>query len=1664
MSTTNATTNHKCQVCFTEDKNGYFECMDCHIIVHETCYGLSWIDIESNNSFVCDACKEKRKHKDITHIQCCVCPVSGGALKRTSCNQWCHIFCALWIPELGIANIITKSPIINIGKIAPFRKTKKCSICKVHDNASACIKCEYHECCDYVHPMCTTNCHTRNRLHITPNICRSNDLHNNHLVTSAMHQLGSFLWYFLCTKHMDCVTLNDIKRIEILKLLSKEWPYWKIHPNPMFVDPLRLHKHEAQMAHDDKMMAILDLINNDKLLLQALPTQKMIKTYENIIYAMHNMPIALSTNIGPIGLLNASIKEKYDKNTKFATNLNKTSVNLIWSELQNTLNYNVNTATQHQPEEDHNKNTKEVSTIPLHEKLKRDDIELSRNEVINLLWNSKEKFFGDITCAQYLRISPYDLRYDPSFSMPLIGKPFFDATTHDTVKNMTAIHHYNFDDEQCFNDDHMTLNKSMGLPQPINYNNIAQITHRLGVNHDTENRFCVDFKSDAVTNNEWDGRYATYDTKHDAVGWRWVLNRWKPPQHLQSIACPCVQCRESADIYNKKYYEAMNDYDDIARILPKHRENEDGNHCAMDVDTDTQTAQPPADATTRISDPKIVHVPSDISRKIPVIIESKHGKVLSHFVVPSASNIENEIEIDFGSNPPPIYNEMNDILESKNTPKKNVKKSASLSLLTTSADDTSDAAFRALYGQYSQMQIDTTNEDGVREPAMKKRKLNDGSVAIDDIKMDDGYKVELDSFRTLQKTNILQNHNNRDSLCKYLSDTVYDLYERIRSNDSIKHMIRTNLANKIKTKTRIKYEKLHEIVVKHSIEHSCIWLRIRTSLARGYSDSSGTYSIKLTEGDSDEDYSVCTVCFDGSFCDDNPIVFCDECNVGIHRYCYGIEYVPNENDTWYCDGCQWMMDNSDSSRGAQCCLCPIKGCAVKQTKCGGFAHVACALWMKGIDIGNLRRMAPICGVLKVQKQQSVSAIKIHSLLLQNGLAINNGLSCECDEKMYLEGIGEWSHKCIVCGDDNGCFIECAHDECMDRMHVLCAWFAGYNMRIFMDENDNEKVFCTAYCLQHTPIEYGGAQRNVSYYKQMRGNGTTEKKNIALLQTSTRQDKYNQIVGKLSSFPDKYPTNQCAVCFTDYTDDCAVAYQLIQCVSCGVEVHQACYNVMNTLDTEWKCDVCCCKGHAAYDNKDIECMVCPRRGGAFKQIVIDDANECDMIHSDWVHVSCGQWTDAMRFNKKFNKFMIISNAFNTTNANCCCYLCTEQEGVMISCGYKECQRSFHVICGLFGECYLAAHQKEDAFVFQFYCRKHKYAMYPETRAQSKSLGEHLFGIKRLERKLEKIELIEQRISEYELNQRGIINETTAAFRECGTRKTRRKKKKSKKKTKHKKIRNHKRQNNNNKCAADEVSVTDTTSCAENCDEENEQFTQRRTRSSSMKSNRKKAYKKREKDRRKEITDGIIMATDIWVEPYQYEGGEIKWPVIKRNGWFMVIPRLKLPKGNKFRYSHLERKQKQELLAKEKEREKQREKRHIENDENNEWNNFLQKIKEKEKEIEMNTNDESVTAAKQNNESKTIEEGSTNEDDLNKYNRYKAGGPGWELTNDLKQPSFTDPKKHSQKCPYCHKPKHPTISQHNWSRHLNAKHVFKCKKCELYFTRHQLLTQHLKQCKK
>jgi NuA3 HAT complex component NTO1 len=84
---------------------------------------------------------------------CILCPNQGGALKCVKeTNDWAHLLCALWIPELTIGNSILMEPIDNIGAIPKERWKLVCSICKIQ--TGACIQCSDQRCCTAFHVTC----------------------------------------------------------------------------------------------------------------------------------------------------------------------------------------------------------------------------------------------------------------------------------------------------------------------------------------------------------------------------------------------------------------------------------------------------------------------------------------------------------------------------------------------------------------------------------------------------------------------------------------------------------------------------------------------------------------------------------------------------------------------------------------------------------------------------------------------------------------------------------------------------------------------------------------------------------------------------------------------------------------------------------------------------------------------------------------------------------------------------------------------------------------------------------------------------------------------------------------------------------------------------------------------------------------------------------------------------------------------------------------------------------------------------------------------------------------------------------------------------------------------------------------------------------------------
>ncbi|KAI5075023.1 hypothetical protein GOP47_0010984 [Adiantum capillus-veneris] len=140
-------TQERCAVCrWVEDYdyNQMLVCNRCQIAVHEECYGVRAADI--GGSFLCRVCEDPEKSRE-----CCLCPVRGGALKRTVVpDLWVHVFCAWFTRGVFFQNITNMEPADGILSMDMSKFKQQCVICK--QSHGACIRCE--ECETTYHPTC----------------------------------------------------------------------------------------------------------------------------------------------------------------------------------------------------------------------------------------------------------------------------------------------------------------------------------------------------------------------------------------------------------------------------------------------------------------------------------------------------------------------------------------------------------------------------------------------------------------------------------------------------------------------------------------------------------------------------------------------------------------------------------------------------------------------------------------------------------------------------------------------------------------------------------------------------------------------------------------------------------------------------------------------------------------------------------------------------------------------------------------------------------------------------------------------------------------------------------------------------------------------------------------------------------------------------------------------------------------------------------------------------------------------------------------------------------------------------------------------------------------------------------------------------------------------
>ena len=173
---------HPCAVCHVIEVPGQelLKCRDCRLHVHGVCYGVS--AAASTKPWFCDMCRNDQNLQVSTIYECLLCPVTythqelmeplrishkkksdrerekerveremvaeasrrwrqqqeaagrpvnpREALKRTAWNNWMHIVCAMWTPEIKFGQAELLDAAEGVGYIPSERYDAMCKICK----------------------------------------------------------------------------------------------------------------------------------------------------------------------------------------------------------------------------------------------------------------------------------------------------------------------------------------------------------------------------------------------------------------------------------------------------------------------------------------------------------------------------------------------------------------------------------------------------------------------------------------------------------------------------------------------------------------------------------------------------------------------------------------------------------------------------------------------------------------------------------------------------------------------------------------------------------------------------------------------------------------------------------------------------------------------------------------------------------------------------------------------------------------------------------------------------------------------------------------------------------------------------------------------------------------------------------------------------------------------------------------------------------------------------------------------------------------------------------------------------------------------------------------------------------------------------------------------
>lgn len=205
--------------------------------------------------------------------------------------------------------------------------------------------------------------------------------------------------------------------------------------------------------------------------------------------------------------------------------------------------------------------------------------------------------------------------------------------------------------------------------------------------------------------------------------------------------------------------------------------------------------------------------------------------------------------------------------------------------------------------------------------------------------------------------------------------------------------------------------------------------------------------------------------------------------------------------------------------------------------------------------------------------------------------------------------------------------------------------------------------------QEAVAEYDMDEEDTAWLEMVNSGRTSEG------YTSVSQDTFELLVDRLeeeayrearSRAPSQSTIDDDAFCCVCLDDECLNSNVILFCDSCNLAVHQECYGVPYIPEGQWLCR-CCLQS----PQKPVDCVLCPNRGGAFKQT----------SDSRWAHVVCAIWIPEVCFaNTVFLEPVEGVNNIPPARWKLTCYLCKQRgRGASIQCHKANCYTAFHVTC-------------------------------------------------------------------------------------------------------------------------------------------------------------------------------------------------------------------------------------------------------------------------------------------------------------------------------------------------------------------------------------------------